>query len=516
MNALFQPTLLLVIASFGYFTVGSYPAIAKPVENSTEPIWAEMSRQAKQHPDRFPLVLHLSEVSPSDETCQGYLASLDRDQVINSHEFAAGINPASEPFHTNINIELLKCASKAELEVIQRMQDHFAQTLAAVTSGQLSSNDRLVQTLGQSFSLTSKLNGEAIIQASFIGGRERADNRQQGLDRQLTLSQRSKVEITTSFTGKDLLTTSLRASNLPNLARASGTDMLRLAVQGDTNNQLEADEISYRFPIGKPITARVIVSGGSFTDFVKSLNPFLGDSGDGGISRFAQRNPILRQGGGVGAGLSYKFNDQILLGIGYIGDDLDDPTIGLNNAGYGAIAQLTFSPTDSFDLGIAYIRSYNTLSTGTGSSRANDPFAGSSNAIVGNTLGLQTSLGVNSSVHLSAWLGWTQAHARDLNNDPKADIFNWAVTLALPNVGSTGNLLGFAIGQPPKVIRNEFTHGGQTNTDRDTSLHLEGFYRWRLNDNIAFTAGVIIVTSPEHDRQNSTLYSGVLRSTLSF
>lgn len=530
MNPLSQPSQLLITASLGCLIIGALPVSAQPSLTRTEQIIAETSLEPDQPDEPFPLVSQLSDVRPTDWAYQALKSLVETrgviagypddtfggDRAINRYEFAAGMNAAFDQISADMQEEFAKYATQEELEAVKRMQEEFAQELAAVRSGQLGSGNRLVQTLGRAFSLTSKLNGEAIFQASFIDGEERADGSNRALDRQLTLSQRSKIEITTSFTGKDLLTTSFKASNLPNLARGSGTDMLRLGVQGDNNNQLEADEVSYRFRIGKPMTARLIAAGGSLTDFAKPLNPFLDDSGDGAISRFAQRNPIFRQGSGAGAGLSYKFNDQIRLGIGYVGDDLNDPSVGFNNAGYGAIAQLTLSPSDNFDLGLTYVRSYNTVRTGTGSRRANDPFAGRSNAIVSNSFGLQTSLAISSSAHLSAWLGWTQAYASDLNNDPRADIFNWAMTLAFPDVGGRGNLLGFAIGQPPKITSNEFTRRGQANVDRDTSLHLEGFYRWRVTENILLTIGVLVVTSPEHDRNNSTLYSGVLRSTFSF
>ena len=351
---------------------------------------------------------------------------------------------------------------------------------------------------------------------SRVGGSERADGSPRDLDRQLTLSSRAKIEINTSFTGKDLLTTSLKASNLPNLARATGTDMARLGVQGDSGNQLELDEVSYRFRIGKPITARLIAAGGSLTDFAKPLNPFLDDSGDGAISRFAQRNPIFRQGGGAGAGLSYQISDQLRLGVGYVGDDLNDPNVGFGKAAYGTIAQLTVSPTDRIEFSLTYIHSYNTLRTGTGSRRSNDPFNGRSNAVVGHSLGFQSSIEISPAMHLAGWLGWTQASAQDLARSPKADIFSWGVTLAFPDLGGNGNLAGLAIGQPPKVTHNQFIQRGRSNVDVDRSLHLEAFYRWRMNDRMALTAGLFMVTNPEHNRARQAIYMGVLRSTFSF
>ncbi len=438
------------------------------------------------------------------------------NRAMTRYEYAAGFDAAMDRMDSDMKKEFAKYATREEFEAVKKIQEEFNQELAAVRKGQFGSNDRLIQTLGRRFSLISKLNAELIFQVSAVGGSERADGSSRDLDRELTLSSRAKIEINTSFTGKDLLTTSMKASNLPNLARSTGTDMARLGVQGDSRSQLEVDEVSYRFRIGKPITARLIAAGGSLTDFAKPLNPFLDDSGEGAISRFAQRNPIFRQGGGAGAGLSYQISDRLRLGLGYIGNDLNDPTVGFGKSGYGTIAQLTVSPIDRIEFALTYVHSYNTIRTGTGSRRANDPFNGRSSSIVGHSFGFQSSIEISPSVHLAGWLGWTQASAQDLVRSPKADIFNWGVTLAFPDLGGNGNLAGFAIGQPPKVTQNEFTQRGRSNVDVDSSLHLEAFYRWRVNDRVALTAGLFMVTNPEHNRDSEALYLGVLRSTFSF
>ncbi|WP_248277631.1 hypothetical protein [Brasilonema sp. UFV-L1] len=69
--------------------------------------------------------------------------------------------------------------------------------------------------------------------------------------------------------------------------------------------------LEYRFPLGKKATVYLEVVGGGLDDFVSNPNPFFSGSGRGTISRFAQRNPIYRQGDGAGVGLLYKFSHQV-------------------------------------------------------------------------------------------------------------------------------------------------------------------------------------------------------------
>ncbi|TAE54971.1 MAG: porin, partial [Oscillatoriales cyanobacterium] len=52
--------------------------------------------------------------------------------------------------------------------------------------------------------------------------------------------------------------------------------------------------------------------------------------------------------------------------------------------------------------------------------------------------------------------------------------------------------------------------------DRDTSYHLEGFYRFQVNDFISVTPGVYVILNPEHNKQNDDIWVGVLRTTFSF
>ncbi len=98
-------------------------------------------------------------------------------------------------------------------------------------------------------------------------------------------------------------------------------------------------------------------------------------------------------------------------------------------------------------------------------------------------------------------------------NKGKAEIWNYAFTLGLPDLGKKGNLAGIVFGMEPKVTNSSVT--GVTK-DPNTSYHVEGFYQYKVSDNITITPAVIWLTAPNHDDRSSNLVIGALRTTFSF
>ena len=97
----------------------------------------------------------------------------------------------------------------------------------------------------------------------------------------------------------------------------------------------------------------------------------------------------------------------------------------------------------------------------------------------------------------------------------KAKIWNYAVTLALPDLGKEGNLLGFVLGREPYLDKLEAA-GNLGSFRNDTSWHLEGFYKYQLTDNISVTPGVVWITNPNQDKGNDDIIIGTVRTTFSF
>jgi hypothetical protein len=124
---------------------------------------------------------------------------------------------------------------------------------------------------------------------------------------------------------------------------------------------------------------------------------------------------------------------------------------------------------------------------------------------------------------LGGWVGYTNTQllstAGGLFDRGGLDIWNYAVTLAFPNLGREGNLLGFVVGMEPKVTDSTITSTNpdiDVDEDDDTSLHIEGFYQFLVTDNIAITPGVIWITAPGFNNDNDDLVIGTIRTTFTF
>ena len=52
--------------------------------------------------------------------------------------------------------------------------------------------------------------------------------------------------------------------------------------------------------------------------------------------------------------------------------------------------------------------------------------------------------------------------------------------------------------------------------DRDSSLHFELSYRYLLTNKIFITSGVLLITNPEHNAANGSIWIGLFRTTFTF
>jgi Carbohydrate-selective porin, OprB family/S-layer homology domain len=382
-----------------------------------------------------------------------------------------------------------------------------------------------------------------------------------------TFSDRVRLSLNTSFTGKDSLLTRLQARNTALFNNSvTGTNMTRLSYDGDEGNAISVDKLYYRFPVGKA-TIQVDASGGEFFANVPTFNPLLSSDGQGTISRFGRFNPIYRQGsGGAGVTVNYTLSDKLTASAGYlaVGSGLSqlgasDPSDknGLFNGSYAALAQIAFKPSPAIDLGFTYVHSYNRapvtradgsqfnnnpLSGATGSAFANAPFFNRA-ATIGDHFSFEAAAKLSPGLTLSGWVGYTVATARNslpfdnvaniVNNDDKASIWNWAVALALPDLGKKGNMGALIFGMPPRATSNDYgpvaptvdgagllAAGGRPSLaqriDRSPSYHLEALYRFQVNNNISVTPGLLVILNPEGNSSNDPIYVGTIRTTFTF
>ncbi len=485
--------------------------------------------------DQVTSVSQLSDVKPTDWAFQALQSLVERygcivgypdktfrgNRAMTRFEFAAGLNACMDRVNELIAAGTADLVKKEDLEALKKMQEEFAAELATLR-GRVDGLEARTATLEkQQFSTTTKLRGEVIFSLAGVLGDKKAGSTAK-LDDNTTFSDRVRLSLATSFTGKDLLLTRLNARNTPNLGTpATGTNMTKLSYEGNQDgNAFLVDKLYYRFPLaaGK-VTVQVDATGGELYNNVYNFNPLLTSDAQGAISRFGRFNPIYRAGAsGTGATANFKFSDTLTLSAGFLANGANDPTPqnGLFDGSNGILAQIAFKPSKTFDIGFTYVRSYNRglpgnnnpLSGNTGSALANAPFGNV--ATTGDNFGLEASFKFSPQIVASGWVGYTSANSKVTN--ASADIWNWAVTLAFPDLGKKGNLAALIVGMPPKVT--SISSGFRK--DPNSSFHLEALYRYQLSSNISITPGLLVIFDPENNSKNSTDYVGAIRTTFSF
>ncbi|WP_416673915.1 iron uptake porin [Egbenema bharatensis] len=498
--------------------------IPLPTKATTERTFTEQSTDSYENQSNtFIPIFQLVDVQPDDWSFQALELISERYGCLDENSFLR--NPESGSFTRNeFAIILSNCldrlsqqttesslgVSSEDLLILQRLQSEFSPQLAAIRNqvNQLDNRSNLLET--QQFSTTTRLEGEVVLAVAGVIGEERADQNNESIDRTLVGGNRVRLELLTSFTGSDQLRLRLQARDIPELENVTGTQMSNLGFDGSNGNNIELDRLDYEFAIGDRASAVVSLAGGGLGDYVSTVNPLFSGSSDGAISTFGRENPIRRQGGAPGVGLTYELSEAVSLEVGYVASQATNPEVGIAQSPYGAIAQITVEPSDTTRFSVTYLRSFNGLDTGTGSVRSGDPFDGDSEAMIANSFGAEVSFDLNEAV-IGGRVGFIQANAKDLAANPSADIFTWAVLAGFSELGGEGNLAGLVIGQPPRITRNQYAEAEQA-----ASWHLEAFYQAQINDRILITPGIIILLNPEHSANNAPIYVGTIRATFSF
>ncbi len=489
-------------------------------------------------------VSQLRDVSPTDWSYEALRGLVDRygcisgfpnqtyrgNQSLSRYEFAAGLNSCLNQIERLIASS--ETVSREDLETVQRLSQEFETELATINTRVDNIEAQTASLEDHQFSTTTKLTGEAVFSVGHIFTGENVNG--QELDSEVVFGNRSRLAFNASFTGEDLLLAQLTAGNFPAFAGVTGTPEGDLGLIADNGNDLKLLVALYSFPIGDRTNVVVEGSGGIAYDFADTINPldFLNDSASGSISAFGVRNPIYNQVAGAGIGVRSQLSDSFELSAGYLAPSASNPTqeSGLFNGAYAALGQVVFKPGDRFKLGLTYVNAYNQSDTFTGSNLANfNSFAanavGETVPISSNSYGVEASFSLSDRFIVSGWGGYTNNRVRASvtgNNGQSVssgeqDIWNWAVTLAFPDLLQEGNLGGIVVGMEPKVTSSDINITGvPDNTNSDTSLHVEGFYQYQLTDNIAVTPGVVWVTSPDHKSTNSDVVIGTLRTTFTF
>lgn len=523
-------------------------ASADSVSAPSEPAAATNVLLSSGSMDQVTSVSQLSDVQPTDWAFQALQSLVERygciagypdgtfrgNRALSRYEFAAGLNACLDRINELIAAGLADLASREDLVVIQRLQEEFAAELAQLRGRVDALEARTAELEANQFSTTTKLFGQAV-----IGVQGRTDNEfQLGVDEfddDSTVNVITNVQLTllTQFNSRSLLLTGLQAGDG---STATGdpalTTFFGLGYEGDTDNDFELSDLSFRQLIGDDFALIVGPEG------VNAVNVFRGagrveSAGFGPLSRFAQRNPIINIGAGRGGlGFDWQISDRFSLQGIYSTSTPADPDdgglFGGENGVTAAGAQLVISPARRFDIALQYINSYSPfgrLFTGVGDDQVAVASGASFRApIQTNAAGAALEWRVARPVTLGGWFGYTNSNL--LGESGNVETINWMAYLNFPDLFGEGNLGGIYVGQPPKIVSTDLPDGRNipaalnlVDADEgqpDTATHVEIFYRFRVNDFITLTPGVMFIFNPGHNSDNDTITVGGLRTTFTF
>ena len=524
-----------------------------PIESVTP--YTEIQTQQNDPMGQVTNVTQLSDVRPTDWAYEALRSLVERygciagypdgtfrgNRAMTRYEFAAGLNACLQQVERLIQTSAEGFVTRQDLETLQRLVDEFRTELTALGTRVDTLEGRVAYLEDHQFSTTTKLVGEAIFGLADAFGDDINDQVN------TVLHDRIRLNFLTSFSGKDQLQIRLQAGNAtPLLARpgvifddgSTGSQEGRFSYDGDANNDVFIDILRYRFPVGKKATVQILANNALHHYYADTVNPFLegGAGGENALSRFAERNPIYRIGPlGAGAALAVKPSNNLRIDLGYISNTASRPgdDNGLFNGNYSGIAQVVYG--NRFKIGLTYVHAYDDGSNtdgdganrfllgGTGTALANLnpaqlarvtnlPASVLNTPVVSNSYGLEASLGLSPKFLINGWVGLTEARLIGLGD---ADIWNFAVGLVFPDLGKKGNIAAIVAGAEP-TLRGLEVPGGTRNFNRDFAYHIEGFYKFKVNNNISITPGVIWLTAPNQNDNNSDVIIGTIRTTFTF
>jgi hypothetical protein len=441
-------------------------------------------------------VTQLSDVQPTDWAYQALQSLVERygciagypdgtfrgNRPMTRYEFAAGLNACLDRINELIAQGL--GVSPDDLAAISRLQEDFAAQLATLRGRVDSLEARLAEVESNQFSTTTKLDGHVIFNTAAV-----IDEDDAFFDDQVTFGYRVRMNFDSSFTGDDRLRIRIQGRDIQSFASDSlgysfgGTS---LAGNGDTDN-IELDNLFYDFPIGNRIEVRIGANSMEPDEFVASTISPLDSSTQGSISGFGfPPQYAVAAVGDAGAGLIYQLTDNLSLDLGYTSGNGASPAPGqgLFNGSYSAIAQLTYL-SSKLDAAIMYMNSY----------------FGFGDTV--DTFGAQFNFRLSDGIEIGG--GGTYIDDDFANSE----IWSYQATLAFPDLGGEGNMLGILAGVPPYSAP---TNGGGF----DTGFMVETFYRYQVNDRISITPSIVWIADPFNDDNIGDTIYGAIRTTFDF
>ncbi|MBF2027511.1 MAG: carbohydrate porin [Oscillatoriales cyanobacterium C42_A2020_001] len=553
---------LMVALAGGLSDKWLYPAIAQATELEQLSPGLAGNDGANEAIEQVTSVSQLSDVQPTDWAYQALQSLVERygcivgypdktyrgNRALSRYEFAAGLNACLDKIQELIAAATTDLVPKADLEAVKRLQEEFGAELAALQGRTEALEVRTATLEKQPFSTTTKLYGQVIFGLQGRGNNtadlnpRNGDRDTQDPSTTITFGYNTQLSLVTAFSPQDFLLIGLQAGNLTTGAGFNNPPFFlndtytRLGYELNTGASLRLSDVTYRFLAGDRLALIVGAEGVNPVTVFRGPNRYE-SAGQGPISAFAQRNPIIGLGNTqAGIGFDWQITNwaslQGVYSAGNASGRAADPSsrAGLFDGPYTAGVQLALTPTRRVDLTLYYLNSYSTnafLNTGVGDDLIG--FVGS--RFNTNAAGATVSWRVSPKLTLGGWFGYTHSQVQNRGFDGSVETTNWMAFMNFPDLLGRGNLGGIYVGQPPKIISSDLRQngistlnipsaisgtGGIAGGQPDSTLHLEAFYRWRVTDNISVTPGVLVLFNPVQTSSSDTIAIGVLRTTFSF
>jgi hypothetical protein len=516
---------------------------------------AGVSRYASQ--EQVTSISQFSDVRPGDWAFQALTNLIERygcvagypngsfkgGQAMSRYEAAALLNACLDRV-TEVTDELKKLMQEFEKEL-------------AGLRGRVDGLEAKVGELeATQFSSTTKLGGQAtfVLGANAFSGSaintgantvNRAANEFTGrprtpvtLPNATTFNYDLQLTLDTSFTGKDLLRTNLRAGNFGSSVfggepHALGLAQLEAAFEEDCGTGTDCgdvvaiDKLFYQWPIGGGFTATLGARVGQ--EDMLALWPSVYPSDtilnvmtvNGAPAAYSKNH-------GAGAGLWWQDNG-FSISTNYVAanGDSGNPSVSAEDGG-GGLGNRNSGATGSVQLGyqqeqwgLAAIWTYVQPET---------------QFVPGTTPFIHSAIDHNSDAATSAWglsafwqplrsgwlpslsLGWGINSTTYSTPQPRGSLStsqSWMVALQWTDVFQKGNDFGFAVAQP--VFATALTGGA---TPNDGNYVWEWWYKFQVTDNISITPALIYLTRPlgqvTPSGESFSQFGGLVKTSFSF
>ena len=510
------------------------PPLTDPADNSMEQVTS---------------VSQLGDVQPTDWAFQALQSLVERygciagypdgtyrgNRAITRYEFAAGVNACLDKIRESIAKSTESLAKRDDLIKLQKLQEEFAAEIATIRGRVDVLEARTSELEANQFSTTTKLSGFTIFgiqgRTPNRGDRNPRDGKKDTKDPGTNVNtiNLNQFYLTTQFSPRSNLLIGFynqNGSNSPQL-----TEDVNLAYNVAETSGLTVSDLNYRFLVGDKLAVFAGTAG------VNMITGFRGpnraeSAASGPLSNFAQRNPILNTGLGLGGiGIDWQFAKRASFQAVY-STNIPDFFVSSNGSrGHNTLGlQLTLTPADPVDVTVYYVNDYspdgNLISlAGDSQLTAINPSTNKSASLQTNAVGASLNWRISSRVSLGGWAGYT--NSRIPGKSGTVATTNYMVFVNFPDLFKTGNLGGIYIGQPPKIVSSNLPTGnnvpdfldtglGRSGGQPGTTTHVEVFYRWQVNDNISVTPGLILIFQPGHTPDSDPIAVGVLRTSFSF